>query len=201
LTELFISPPPALAAGAISLTTLGSPYTQNFDTLASAGTSSSGPNGWAFFGTGTNANALYTAGTGSSDTGDTYSVGAAGASDRAFGGLQSGSLVPTIGASFTNNTGSNITALFISYTGEQWRLGTSGRTDRINFEISTDATSLSTGTWTPFHALDFAGPISTGTVGALDGNSAANRTAISSTAAGLSIPAGTTFWIRWVSVD
>ena len=49
---------------AISLTT-GTTYTQNFDTLASAGTSSTLPDGWVFSEAGTNANATYTAGTGS----------------------------------------------------------------------------------------------------------------------------------------
>src|SRR5262249_61887687 len=36
------------AAGAISLTTIGVAYTQNFDTLANAGTSSVVPPGWGF---------------------------------------------------------------------------------------------------------------------------------------------------------
>ena len=189
----------AQAAGSVSLTTLGSAYAENFDTLASSGTSSAVPNGWAFLETGTNANTTYTAGTGSSNTGDTYSFGTT--TERAFGGLQSGSLNPTIGTSFTNNTGSNITQLAISYTGEQWRLGTSGRTDRIDFQLSTNATSLNTGIWTDYNSLDFSAPISVGTVGLLNGNLAANRTAISFTITGLSIPNGTTFWIRWLSFD
>src|SRR5262249_29720841 len=92
--------PPALAAGSVSLMTLGSTYSENFDSLASTGTSSTVPNGWAFLETGTNANTTYTAGTGSSNAGDTYSFGTpAGNVERAFGGLQSGSLIPTIGAS------------------------------------------------------------------------------------------------------
>src|SRR5437764_4929258 len=76
------------AAGSISLTALGTAYTQNFDTLANSGTSSTVPTGWAFSESGTNANTTYTAGTGSSTTGDTYSFGASGNTDRAFGGLQ-----------------------------------------------------------------------------------------------------------------
>ena len=47
----------AFASGAVSLTTLGNPYTQDFNTLASTGTSSVVPTGWDFFETGTNANA------------------------------------------------------------------------------------------------------------------------------------------------
>jgi predicted extracellular nuclease len=176
---------------------LGSPYTQDFNTLASTGTSSTVPTGWAFSESGTNANTTYTAGTGSSTTGDTYGFGASGNTERAFGGLQSGSLIPTIGACFTNDTGGTVTSLVIAYTGEQWRLGALGRADRIDFQYSLNATSLTTGTWVDADALDFSSPVTTGSVGALDGNAAANRTAISSTIGGLSIPAGATFYIRW----
>ncbi|HMN91366.1 MAG TPA: DUF4082 domain-containing protein, partial [Saprospiraceae bacterium] len=185
----------------VSLTTLGSAYTQDFNTLASSGTSSTVPAGWAFSESGSNANTDYAAGTGSSATGDTYSFGATSNTERAFRGLQSGNLVPTIGASFTNNTGSTVTSLAISYTGEQWRLGATGRTDRLDFQYSINATSLTTGSWTDVDNLDFNAPNSTGTVGAFDGNAAANRTAISSTITGLSIANGATFWIRWNSFD
>lgn len=179
----------------ISLTATA--YTQNFDTLATSGTSSTLPANWLIAESGTNANATYTAGTGSSNAGDTYSFGAAGSSERALGGLLSGSLTPSFGASVVNDTGTTLTDLLVGYTGEQWRLGSTGRTDRLDFQYSLDATSLTTGTWLNVDALDFNGPISAGTVGALDGNAAANRTAISNTITGLSIPAGTTFWIRW----
>jgi len=192
----------AQAAGSISLTALDTAYTQNFDTLASSGTSSTVPNGWAFVEIGTNANTLYSAGTGSSNAGDTYSFGAAASAERAFGGLLSGSLNPTIGASFTNNTGSAITSLAISYTGEEWRLGQLLRgADRIDFQYSTTATSLSTGIWTDFDALDFSTPDLAGVVGARNGNSAADRTAVSGTITGLNIPPGATFWIRWTDFN
>jgi predicted extracellular nuclease len=181
----------------VSLTSVGTAYTQDFNTLASSGTSSTVPAGWGFSESGTNANATYTAGTGSGNAGDTYSFGATGNTDRAFGGLLSGSLVPTIGACFTNNTGGPITSLAISYTGEQWRLGATGRADRVDFQYSTNATSLTTGTWTDVDALDFSSPVTAGTVGALDGNSAANRAGISFTIPGLNIANGTTFFIRW----
>src|SRR6478672_7696074 len=88
----------------ISLT--GSTYTQDFNTLANTGTSSTLPAGWLLSEAGTNANTTYTAGNGSGTAGDTYSFGATSSADRAFGGLQSGSLIPTIGAFFINNTGS-----------------------------------------------------------------------------------------------
>ena len=163
---------------AISLTSSAS-YTQNFDSLAISGTSSILPADWLIAESAANANATYTAGTGSANSGDTYSFGAAGSTDRALGGLQSGSLIPSFGTSFTNNTGSTITALNIAYAGERWRVGTAGRTDRLDFQYSTDATSLTTGTWIDVDALDFTSTAGT-TVGATDVNSAANRTVIGS---------------------
>ena len=176
-------------------------YTQNFDTLANSGTSSTVPAGWAFAESLGNADTLYTAGTGSSNAGDTYSFGAASVAERAFGMLQSNTLNSTIGAEFQNNTGTTITELSITYTGEQWRLGAMSRVDRIDFQYSTNATSLTTGTWNDFDALDFTAPTTTGTVGALVGNASANKTLISSTIVGLSITDATSFWIRWTDLN
>jgi predicted extracellular nuclease len=195
---------PVFAAGSISLSTSGETYHQDFDSLAPTGTSSTVPTGWDFAETGTNADTAYTAGTGSSNAGDTYSFGAAGSTERAFGTLRSGSLVSVIGAQLTNSAGTALISLGISYTAEQWRLGqnTVGRAaDRFEFQYSIDATSLSTGTWTDVNSLDAASPVVAGTVGALDGNAAANRVTLGATISGLSIPNGASFWIRWVDTD
>ena len=181
----------------VSITSFGTALTENFNSLASVGTSTSMPVGWGYVESGTNANTTYTAGTGFSNTGDTYSFGATASAERAFGGLLSGNLVPIVGAQFTNNTGGTITSLAISYTGEQWRLGSAGRTDRLDFQISTNATALNAGTYTDVDALDFNGPISAGSLGPLDGNLPANRRNISSTINGLSIADGASFFIRW----
>ncbi|HVV57279.1 MAG TPA: hypothetical protein VHC45_02870, partial [Gaiellaceae bacterium] len=68
-------------AAPIPIGSLDSAYTQSFDSLAAAGTSSTVPDGWAFAEAGTNANSTYTAGTGSGNAGDTYSFGAAVSTD------------------------------------------------------------------------------------------------------------------------
>ncbi len=192
---------PAQAAGAISLT--GATYTQDFDTLASSSTSSSVPTGWDFYESGSNANTTYTAGNGGGTAGDTYSFGVTSSTDRAFGGLQSSNLIPMIGAQFTNNTGSTITGLEITYTGEMWRAGVTNRgaADRLDFQYSTDAGSLSTGSWIDVDVLDFNSPVVNTTAGALDGNALANRAAISHTITGLNIPNGASFWIRWTDFN
>src|SRR3954470_5023771 len=192
----------------VSLTALGSPVTENFDTLsntAGSTTNTALPAGWCITETGGGArdNEQYGVDPGSSTTGDIYSYGAAASTERALGELRSGTLIPLFGAKFTNNTGAAITSLDISYTGEEWRFGGVHSTvaDRLDFQYSVNATDLSTGTYLDANALDFNPPITAGTAGALDGNAAANRTAISSTITGLSIPNGATFFIRWTDVD
>lgn len=185
----------------INLTAINSAYEQNFNSLPSTGTTndiSTLPQGWTFIETGSNANMSYAASTGSSNAGNTYSFGTD--ADRAFGGLLSGSLNPTIGASFTNNTGTVITALNIIYKGEEWRLGSNvaGREpDRIDFQYSVNATSLNTGTWTDVNELDFNSPVVSGTVGLLNGNDAVNNRSISFVISGLNIASGQSFFIRW----
>ena len=193
---------PAMAQN-VSLT--GGTYTQNFDTLsnvAGSTTNTALPTGWLLTegGGGARDNEQYAVDTGSSTTGDVYSYGAAGSTERAFGALRSGTLIPVIGACFTNNTGGTLTSLQVAYTGEQWRLGTAARTDALNFEYSLDATSLTTGSWTGVAALNFVTP-DTATTGAKNGNAAATRTALSATIGSLSISNGASFCIRWNDTD
>jgi predicted extracellular nuclease len=198
-----------VSAQSVSLTTIGAPYTQNFDTLSNTALSTTNPltiTGWSLAesGTSTRNNGQYAVDTGSSNTGDAYSYGAAGDAERAFGSLRSGTLVPVYGVAFTNNTGATITSLRVGYTGEQWRIGNTlaAREDRLDFQYSLDASSLATGTWQDADTLDFINPIQTATlVGALNGNSAQNRRALDATISGLSIPNGATFWVRWNDAD
>jgi uncharacterized repeat protein (TIGR01451 family) len=205
LSVLLVTIAPRAVAQCVSLTTTGSASTQNFNTLSNTAASTTNNltlTGWFMTetGGGTRDNDQYAVDTGGSNTGDTFSYGPAGNTDRALGGLQSGTLIPVIGVCFTNNTGTTLTSLDVAYTGEQWRIGNNAaaRDDRMDFQYSLDATSLTTGAWTNFDTLDFTNPIKTaGAAGALDGNAAANRTAISQTIPTLSIANGATFWIRW----
>lgn len=183
------------------ITTTASPSTQNFNTLrATAGTSTTLPAGWKLLETGTGANTSYASDAGSTATGNTYSYGTGTATERAFGALRSGSVAPVLGVQIRNSTGSTITSLTITYTGEQWRCGATGRVDQLDFQYSLNATSLSTGTWTDNNTLDFASP-STTTVGAKDGNAAANRSVKTATITGLSIANNGLFWLRWNDLD
>jgi VCBS repeat-containing protein len=187
----------------------GSSVTENFDALGTAATGNTIlPNGWRIAeaggssGTGSNVDGTYRANDGALNTGDTYSYGATGSGERALGMLRSGTLVSTIGAELVNTGSSPITSLEVSFTGEQWRLGTADRgADRLDFEYSTDATSLTTGTWTGLDGLDFIGPVTTGALGARDGNVAANRVARTATIGGLNLAQNQRLWVRWVDVE
>ncbi|MDO7874526.1 T9SS type A sorting domain-containing protein [Hymenobacter sp. ASUV-10] len=198
--------------GSISLAAMGTAYNQDFNTLSSTGTTnpkSTLPAGWDFVETGAGGSATpdntYTTSTGTAGGANTYSFGAgSAATDRALGGLQStGVLATTIGAAFTNNTGSTITGLTVTYTGEQWRLGTAGRAipDRLEFQYSTTATTVDGATvttgYTDVNALDFSSPFNT-TVGAVDGNT--QRTTLTANIS-VSIPNGATFVLRWLDFD
>ena len=209
--------------GQVSLTTLNTAYTQNFDGLASTGTGtgtvtttgtsgskvasvilSGSLSGWYFVETTTNADGVYTASTVSATAGDTYIYGASSSTERALGSIASGNLLSRYGAQFTNNTGNTIDQLDISYVGEEWRFDPARGTtikDQITFEYSTDATSLTTGTWTAVTALLYETTNLTGTVGTRNGNDAAYRTSLSNTITGINIATGQTFWIRFVDVN
>src|SRR5690606_915187 len=169
------------------------------DSLADTGTASLAITGWRMSESGTNADTTYAADTGAANAGNTYSYGASGSTERALGTLLSGSLTPLVGACFDNNTGVDLPAVEIAYTGEHWRLGTADRADRLDFQVGF-ASNLETGTWTDVDALDFSTPVTTGSLGARDGNAGANRTTLSATVAG-PFPDGVQFWIRWVDVN
>ncbi len=177
-------------------------YSQDFNTLADTGSSSVLPNGWHLLENGTDADSLYSTGTGSSRTGDTYSFGPEDSTERALGSIRSSGVASVFGANFINNSNAVVTVIHISYTGEQWRAGSSSRSeaDTLKFQYSVNATSLSDGDWTNINGLDFFSP-NTNISGALDGNLPENRTEINSTITGLSIPASAQFWIRWQDVD
>ncbi len=189
------------SASALTITELGSPQVETFDSLAIAGSADILPSGWFFSESGTAANTTYAAGTGSGSTGNTYSFGAAGSADRALGSLRSGSLVPLFGVQLVNATGSVIDSLALAYTGEQWRLGTASRVDRLDVQYSLNASSLISGLWMDLDALDFVSPVTAGTTGALDGNNAANQVALAASLTGLGLDNGASLWLRWVDLD
>ncbi|MEH2084533.1 MAG: Calx-beta domain-containing protein [Nostoc sp.] len=178
-------------------------YSQNFNTLAASGTSIAWTNdstisGW--YSTRTN----YNAGSGTNNAGALYSFGTT--TDRALGSVASAN-TGTIyyGLRLQNNTGSSITKLQVSYTGEQWRNGGNISQQQLKFSYQTGSTltSLTTGTWTPVTSLDFTGPIANATTGAVNGNQIANRVVITPVTITLATPIanGEEIILRWEDID
>ncbi|WP_193199215.1 DUF4347 domain-containing protein [Nostoc sp. MG11] len=165
------------APGGVSFT--GS-YSQNFDSLANSGTpvwaDDSTIAGWY------STRTTYNTNNGNSNTGALYSFGSNSSTERALGSVASGT-TGTIyyGLRFTNNTGSPLTTLRVSYIGEQWRNGGNATQQKLSFsyQTGTSLTSLTTGAWTPATSLDFTGPIATTTADAQNGNAAENQVVIS----------------------
>ncbi len=169
LFQLLPLSPPALAiTNNGSITSFGTPLTETFDTLASTGTNipwadNSTIPGWY------TSRTTYNAGTGSSNTGALYSFGTT--AERALGSVGSGGTgVVYWGVKLTNNTGSTITSLDISYIGEQWRSGGSSnatpsvaQTADFQYQVAnagsiTGVNTPSTG-WLDYDPLDFTSPV------------------------------------------
>ena len=189
------------APACASLTAANPTNNQDFNTLeAIQAIGTTVPVGFGFSESGSGPNSSYKVSSGSS-AGDTYSFGSGTSTDRAFGTLRTATF-STIGGCFVNNTGATISSFTIKYDGELWYLGTTGRTDRLDFQYSTNATGLTDGTWTNFDALDLTTPAPFNSPGPQDGNDSFNRTAnITATISLLNIANGAEFYIRFLDVD
>lgn len=182
-----------ILAQSISISTTGAAYNEDFNSLSISGASSTMPNGWYILETGANANTLYNTGTGTSNTGDTYSFGDDASSDRTLGSLYSSNLIPLVGAKFTNNTPHTINKLMVTYTGKTWRIGAANRVDRYDFQLSTNASALNVGAWDDYDLLDYITPGDPTT----GGGYLRHSELISSPITGFSVSPGSTFWIRF----
>jgi hypothetical protein len=180
-------------------------YSETFDGMGSTGTIF--PQGWGAIrhaGTDTIGAALVLKVTdGTASTGAIYNVGVTSSTDRALGTLASGATVPRFGTSFLNNTGTSITSLQLALVMEQWRSASNSSLNEVcAFEYSVDATSLSTGTWVAFSALDLnEKQTSSASAGALDGNLPENQTSLNAEITNLNLNPGSTVWIRWSDVN
>jgi len=209
----------AATAPAQILMSGGTNYSQNFDTLATSGTSNGWTNnatlpGWyAAKGGGEATN--YIASTGTSTAGSIYSFGVSGAnpaSDRALGSLAASSTSYAFGVRFVNDTGMTITNLRVSFTAEQWRnaSGSSAETNVLEFsyrvanEPLTSADAAGSQAWIPFPALDFNSPIVNvgGSGNTLDGNAPENRQVFSNAVlTGTTVLPNQEIFLRWRDVD
>ena len=174
-----------------------SPYTQDFNGLANTGTANTWTNNTTIAGWYSN-RTVYLGNNGSSNTGGQHSLGANSTTERALGSLGSGSANPVLyGVLLTNNTGQNLSALTITYKGEQWRSSTSTQ-NKLTFSYKLAATTITETGFTNVTNLDFTGASPVTTNGALDGN--ANAITITYNLP-VSISIGQTIMLRWSDVD
>jgi hypothetical protein len=201
---------------ALSLTSLS--HSENFDFLASTGTGNSWNNdqspenanqspGWWWFGDNLTG---YDASDGSSSAPDLTSFG--DDADRALGSLSGSANDYTVWSLvIENNLAAPITALTITFTGEQWRDG-DATSDPITFSYKTssldsdfDARSdfgddfgeqIPDATWTANPDLNFSGTDDLAGDVAIDGNNPTNQSARSDTFS-VSIPVGDLIALRW----
>lgn len=182
----------------------GGAYQQNFDEMGQAGTAL--PTGWTavrLAGSGlTNQALVPVVSTGNSTSGAVYNVGSASSADRALGSLSSSTTIPAFGVVFKNTSGAAITQLKIDAVMEQWRSGSrDDRLESLEFEYSTNATSIFSGTWVAIPSLDLVEKLTaTNIAEAVDGNQAANRTPVSGTFS-VSLADGATLYLRWKDTD
>ena len=204
-----------VAGGAVeaqSNISIGTPYTQNFDSLANTGTANTWTDnttiaGWYSAQAGGTGAAgpmtTYRASTGGDTTGTIYSYGASATTERSFGAQQSNTTGSICYAVRLSNAGAAFDSLQVAYTGEQWRNGgnTSAQTVSFHYRIVPAGTSFdlacNTATdWTAVTDLNFTSPIVGASAAALDGNVTANRLARSATI-NEAVSSGSEVWLRW----
>ena len=209
LISLFIVGNSSISEGQIILDSSSGPhtYTQDFDVLPSGGTATwtdnSSISGWyatpassgGFAGlvvatTGANGNFL-------------GSFGASSDSDRALG-ANPGGANKAWGIRLQNNGATPIAINSMSFTGEQWRVGSSGVSQTVTFDYQispSPITDLSSGTYIALGGLDFTSPVTSPANVNVNGNDSANQSALSIGSMGLSIASGSEVMFRWTYLD
>lgn len=202
-----------IAAQAIQVIYIGGTYSENFDSMGSAGIAT--PNGWFV---GTSGNGTVTAGqptapkltgaisstavvvsNGTGTSAGNFNYGTTSASDRALGSLAGSTSQRDTEVQIVNNTGFSIAQFTISYDGEQWRDGGSAVVNTLTMQFSTDGTTyVNLGSSFNFSSLQ-----NTIASAVLDGNAVANRTV---NIGGAYTPAspvanGATIYLRWADPD
>jgi hypothetical protein len=203
----------ALLAGsanaAIIYSTVGSIYSENFDTLPNSGSSTTWTDnstlaGWFLVNKDGNTPATIAINNGSSNAGSFYSYGTTDSTDRALGGLGSGGTYfgsPTAGnvagywgVKITNNTGEILTKFTVTYDVEQWRDQNTTEQPLIS-TWSINPSDWINGAWSSGAITNSPQNLNALT---LDGNIPANRiVGVTFTAEDISWAQGQTLWIRF----
>lgn len=199
-------------AGIVDITGDTGSYSQNFNTLATGGSSAWSNDytvaGWYAARTASGAlNILST--NGALLTGQLYSYGSSNETDRALGSLSSGTPgTISYGVQLSNSTANSYLSLTVDYTLEQWRDGGNAtlavQTNTFWYMVSatpfaTIDADLTTG-WTEVPLLAGISPTHMATASALDGNVASNRVAMSQLF-NVTINSGEFIMLRWRDIN
>ena len=194
-------------------------YSQTFDSLAITGSSRWTNDvtlpGWFLYrqpASSPVAIASYNANNGSANTGSFYSYGSNDSTDRALGGLgsngsyfgspSSGALAGWLALSLTNETGTVLTNLNISFTGEQWRNGGNSSAQSMLLQYGFGTSFTAVGSWTsPKGNFDWSSPVATSSAAAIDGNNAGRVANLGGSISNLNWGAGSTLWLRWLETN
>ncbi len=171
--------------------------------LNSAPINGSNMDGWQILMlSGSNSNASFAAGTGSSTGNGVYSLGSSGSADRALGSLASSTGIYAMGLVFTNQTGGPLNNFTVSFTAEQWRKGGSANKNIWSFHYKTGIMSnIDQAGLTDETNLNFNSIITTSSAASLNGNLPENQQAVSYTVRGINWKAGEQLLLRWDDAD
>ncbi len=203
----------------LSYSAQGLVYSQNFDGLPASGSfalSGRGPHslsnapinagnlsGWQLLMTnGSNTNAGFLPGTGSSTSNGVQSLGSSGSGDRALGSLSSGSGIYSFGLVLTNTSGILLNSITIGFTAEQWRKGGSGNKNTWSFKYKTGVfTGIDQPDLLEEPNLNFSSVINTTGAGSMNGNLPENQQNVSYTFVGINWRNGEQLLLRWDDTD
>lgn len=105
-----------------------------------------------------------------------------------------------IALGLTNQTGQTLTSFNLGYTGQQWRVTTSGPTSiTVSYQLGELANDLTAGTWSSINALTFTSPNSNaGTATNINGTNAENSQVFAPVSiSALNWEPGQQLWIRF----
>jgi len=198
---------PAMAGAAVVYSTSGSDYIQNFSSLSTAtGTAQTWTNdstltGWHTYASATSsAFGTYTPQWETGISGSVlYHARNTGETTRSFFGARTGSGVgnATVGLQLTNDTGQTLTTFDLSFIASQFYKTTAAQQLQVSY--STDATSLTTGSWSLLTDLTYIAPYTTGNAQVSSAEEIASRATLSVSGQAVSWANGDDLWIRFIS--
>lgn len=206
----------AVSSASAAVLFSGTPYSQNFDTLPSTGSSITWANdstltGWSLFRQPAPGTAIPTIipDNGGSTTGSFFSYGSTGSTDRALGGLGSGgtyfgspvsgSVAGWIALNITNSGTDTYDSVTLRFDGEQWRNGGNTTAQSMVLQYGFGSSFANVATWTaPGSSFNWTSPVATATAAAVNGNSTGRVATVGGTISNLSFEPGQTLWFRWI---